>query len=212
MMPRNLVVAMLMFLMCANTIIGCANSSDTSQISVPEAFVPAGVTTESLPPGIAEIYGNQPQLGALLLLNNPDDAVWLTFEEDETCLHSVERDVQSKSTEPVVELGRPDLVSGTGCNSPITIQEQGTISTGTSSRIILVTAVLPFSYWNAEWRLDENQPLDPFEVAGITPYSVHLTAKPSAISASRRAGELGRFLNVSILCECGDLSMEARIL
>lgn len=211
-MSRNFAVPMFMFLICAATIVGCTNSSDTTQTSVSEAVIPAGVTTESLPPGIAEIYGNQPQLGALLLLDNPDDAVWLTFEEDETCLHSVERDVQSERTEPVAELGRSDLVSGTGCNSPITIQEQGTISTGTSSRISLVTAVLPFSYWNAEWHLDENQPLGPFEVAGITPYSVHLTAKPSAIKASRRAGELGRFLNVSIVCECGDLSMKARIL
>ena len=196
----------LLLLVCLLVITGCSSSDPSRHEHLNE------VEVESLPLGVADIFDTQPEYGTLLLLDTPDNAVWLLFAEEETCLLTIERSPLSSRSEPVIELGPDDLLSSKGCNSPKHIRDKGSISTDESSQRSLVSAVLPTDYWTEEWSLDNTHELGPFEVIGTTPYSVHLLAEPSEIAKSRQTGELGQFLKILISCECGEFSMQTYVL
>lgn len=196
----------LLLLVCILVILSCSKSDQAVRTDVGE------VDIESLPPGVAEIFDFDPESGAVLLLNTRDDVVYMLFEEDETCLLGVERSPLGNPSDPLIELGPDDLLSSKGCNSSNSVRNEGMISTDESSKRSLVSAVLPRDYWTEEWSLDDGESLGPFDVLGITPYSVHLVATPLEIAESRREGDLGQFLNVSITCECGEMSMQAYFL
>lgn len=161
-----------------------------------------------LAPGLSELFGAQPEQGALLLYEAQGHASWVIFDDKETCLFVVERNISSKSSRPIPELGRDDLNAGIGCDPSDEFRNEGTFSFSTSPQNAIVSFVLPGDYWNESWGLDNAESLRPFE-AIVTPQSVHLVG--SRLDASRWSGGVKRLLEIEVACECGDMTMQALV-
>ena len=161
-----------------------------------------------LAPGLLELFGRQPDQGALLLYEAQEHASWVVFDGKVTCLFRVKRSVSSKSSRPVTELGRDDLTAGIGCNPSDQFRNEGTSSTSTDVRYILVSFVLPRVYWDQPWSVDNAGSLEPFETI-VTPQSVHLFG--TRRDGLRWTGGVKKFLELDISCDCGDITMEALI-
>ena len=162
-----------------------------------------------LAPGLLELFGRQPDQGALLLYEAQEHASWVVFDGNVTCLFDVKRNVSSKSSRPVTELGRDDLNAGIGCDRSDQFRNEGTSSTSTDGRHIIVSFVLPRVYWNQPWSIDDTESLEPFETI-VTPESIHLVG--TRRDGSRWTGGVKKFLELDISCDCGDMTMEALII
>lgn len=200
-MFRNVVLTTSILIIALLSVYAYRNLSGPDQQTIIDSAV------NSLPTGIAKIYGKEPKFGSLLLMRTVNDTVWLTFDNDETCLLAIERDQRTTNSAPITELSPNDLLSSIGCNSSEHIRDKGTIATNESSQRILISAVLPRTHWHEEWHIERPQNFDPFDIVTISPYSVHLKASRSAIDASRRSGQFGQFFNLSISCRCGSVTM-----
>lgn len=177
---------------------------------------PAGAGSDepelgSLPSGV-EIFGSQTENGALLLFETVDIASWVVFFDHETCLLDIQRSQSSTRNDPVVELGRDDLLSSVSCNSTEWVRDKGIVATGEDDRQTLISAVLPIEYWSERWMLSNAEQLKPFKVLAISPYSFHLISPYSEVAEARKAGTLGEFVDIQIVCKCGDRAMRAYML
>lgn len=191
---------------CLLTTLACNASAQSVDSSLSE------LDLVELPEGVANNFDTQPEYGALPLLESANDAVWLLFDEEETCLLIVARSFTSDSSIPITELGPDDLSGGIGCNSPTMLRERGTVSANQNSQRSLISMVLPISHWNKDWELKDEETLKPYKVVGISPYSVHLYATNTALldALETEGRDIDDKLNISISCTCGNLYREAR--
>ncbi|MCY4456714.1 MAG: hypothetical protein OXB90_02040 [Acidimicrobiaceae bacterium] len=198
-MVRLLLLAVFLFFA-----LGCSGDDRVSDRALSE------LKLGTLPSGV-EIFGSRPNNGALLLFEGADFASWVVFFDNETCVLDIERSVLSTRSEPVVELGRDDLVSSVSCNPPDWVHEKGLVATGEDYRQTIISAVLPRVYCSNSWTLGNTEQLSPFGVLAKSPYSVHLIAPNSEVLEAQEVGALGSSFDVQIRCECGDRAMRALI-
>ena len=195
----------IMLSICVLTLLGCSNSDRSNELTLNE------LKLGTLPSGV-DIFGSRPHNGALLVFESVDVASWVVFFDHETCLLDIERSQSSTRHETVVELGGDDLISSASCNSPDWVRDKGMVATGWDNRQTLISAVMPRAYWSENWSLSDVGQLKPFKVLAISPYSFHLITPYSEVTEARQAGTLGEFVDIQIVCECGDRAMRVHMI
>ena len=160
---------------------------------------------EPLAPGLSEMYGHQPEHGALLLYTVEDHAAWVVFDDKETCLLLAMRAMSSSSSRPVAELGRADLTAAIGCDPADDFKQDGIVSTSTNPQYTIISFVLPIDYWGETWSLNRAESFGSFETI-LTPQSVHLIGTREAA-----ARWLKTPLEIDVSCDCGNLVMQALV-
>ena len=167
-----------------------------------------GLELARFSPGLSELFGGQPEQGALLLYETQEHASWVVFDGKVSCLFVVKRNISSKSSRPIAELGRDDLNAGITCDPSDQFRKEGASSTSTDVRYMVVSFVLPRVYWNQSWSIDDTESLEPFETI-VTAESVHLFG--TRRDGIRWSGGVATVLELDILCDCGDMTMRTLI-
>ena len=161
-----------------------------------------------LKPGVAEMFGDPPEIGALLLYEVQDQAEWIVFDGQDVCTMEVRRSYGSKAEASVSELGRGDLTAGIGCGFLHEFMLRGSDSLGWDAYTSSASFILPPWVWKEAWTLRHPDLYDPLEIV-VTPYSVHLLGSRTDMRVWRRSH--GTTLEIHVEWDGGEYAMETTL-